>query len=391
VPTPVPALVQPEEVTNILLLGNDVEWRQGGRTDTMIIVSINRETGTANMLSIPRDLYVYIPGWKMERINLALPHGHGADYPGGGGQLVKDTILYNLGIPIDHYVRIGFNGFKAAVDALDGIELAVSCPLSDWRLKEPDLDPTVEENWEMFDLEPGLHAMDGDLALWYARSRRTTNDFERGRRQQQLLRAMLDRGLELNLLPRVPELWNTYRENVETDLSLPEVVQLAALAPSVYENGIQNTYLSYGPVRAWREPASGSSVQLLQWDEAEPVLSALMQPPVLNRASRAPITVEVVSVDNYIMYLLAADNLAWHGFVPVYGGGQGTTPQTTEITYFGDNFKGSFDWLLSWIFDQERADIALAPAGSGETTDYRVVLGYDYDPCRPELEVPRGP
>ncbi len=182
VPTPVPAFVQPEEVTNILLLGNDVEWRQGGRTDTMIIISINRKTGTASMLSIPRDLYVYIPGWKMARINLALPHGHGSDYPGGGGQLVKDTILYNLGIPIDHYVRIGFNGFKEAVDVLGGIEVAASCPLSDWRLKEPDLDPTVEENWEIFDLEPGVYTMDGDLALWYARSRRTTNDFERGRR-----------------------------------------------------------------------------------------------------------------------------------------------------------------------------------------------------------------
>ncbi len=202
---------------------------------------------------------------------------------------------------------------------------------------------------------------------------------------------MLDRGLELNLIPHVPELWDTYRENVETDLTLPEVVQLASLAPSVYENGIQNTYLSYGPVRAWRDPASGSSVQLLQWEQAEPVLAALMQPPVLNRANRAPITVEVVSVENYIMYLLAADNLAWHGFVPVYGGGQGTTPRTTEITYYGDNFKGSFDWLLSWIFDQDRADITLTPAGSEETTDYRVVLGYDYDPCRPELEAPRGP
>ena len=202
---------------------------------------------------------------------------------------------------------------------------------------------------------------------------------------------MLNRGLDLELLPRAPELWETYRESVETDMTLPVMLQLAALAPAVRENGIQTAVLSYGPVRAWREPNSGASLQLLQWSEAEPVLAALMQPPVLNRSNRPPITVEVVSVDNYTMYRLAADNLAWHGFVPVYGGGEGTTPSATEITYYGDNFKGSFDWLLGWVFDKDRDEMMLTPAGSGETTNYRVVLGYDYDPCRPALEAPLGP
>lgn len=388
VPTPVPPFEKPEHITNVLLLGNDGEWRQGGRTDSMIIVSINRETKTATMLSIPRDLYVYIPGWKMERINLALPHGHGSDYPGGGGQLVKDTLLYNFGIEIDYYVRVGFNGFKQAVDILGGIEVAVSCSLRDWRLKEPDLDPAVEENWEQFELESGVHEMDGDLALWYVRSRRTTNDFDRGRRQQQVLRAMLQKGVDLDLLPRVPDLWNAYQDSVETDLPFTVMLQLAALAPDVRQNGIQNLYLSYGAVRPWQEPESKASVQLLDWEGAEPVLAALMQPPVLNRANRPPITVEVISDENYIMYRLAADNLAWHGFVPVYGTGDGIMPPTTEITYYGENFKGSFNWLLAWVMAQRVDNIALAGEGQTSEYDYRVEIGYDYDPCRPELEAP---
>ncbi len=160
------------------------------------------------MLSLPRDLYVYIPGWQMTKINLALPHGHGVEYAnGGGGGLIKDTIEYNLGIPIDYYARIGFDGFKTIIDTLGGIEIINNCKLRDWRLISPELDPTVEENWEQFILEPGIHEMDGDFALWYARSRRTTNDFERGRRQQQVLRAIFDKGLQRNTLTEIPELW----------------------------------------------------------------------------------------------------------------------------------------------------------------------------------------
>ncbi len=391
IPTPVPPFAKPPEVTNVLLLGNDVQYQQGGRTDSIVIVSINRETATASLLSIPRDLYVYVPGWRMNRINGVLPHGHGSDYPGGGGQLVKDTILYNFGIEIDYYARIGFEGFKQVVDALGGVEVAVSCQVRDWRLKEPELNPEVEENWEQFTLEPGVYQMDGDLALWYVRSRRTSNDFERGRRQQQMLRAMLARGIDLDLISRAPELWDAWRETVETDMTLPAVLQLAAIAPQVRENGIQNLYLSYGPVRAWTEPDSGASLQLLVWEQAEPVLAALMQPPILNRAARAPITVEVISDDNYIMYRLAADNLAWHGFAPVYGEGDGEMPAATEITYFGSNFKGSFNWLLAWVMDKSTEDIRLAGEGETSSYDYRVEIGYDYDPCRPELEAPLHP
>ena len=388
VPTPVPPFEKPESVTTVLLLGNDVSTVRGGRTDSMVLVAIDAESRTATMISFPRDLYVAIPGWRMARINQALPHGHGSDYPGGGGALVKDTILYNLGLPVDYYVRIGFDGFVQAVDALDGIEVAVSCPVSDWRLKSPDLDPQEEENWEMYGLGPGVYWMDGDLALWYVRSRRSSSDFERGRRQKQILRAILNRGLDVDVLSGAPSLWEAYRESVETDLTLRTIVRLAALAPAVRDNGIQHLYLAEA-VRPWATPGGGA-VQLLQWEEAAPVLAQVMQPPVLNESARPPLPVEVVTGDD-VRYRLVAENLIYHGFVPVRGEASGPAPAQTQVTYFGPNFKGSFNWLLAWIFDVAPEAIMLESEGRSGDPYYRAVVGARYDPCRPELEAPLSP
>jgi LCP family protein required for cell wall assembly len=388
VPSPMPPFPKSDAVTNIVLVGNDVAAAQGGRTDSIIIVSINRETKTAVMLSLPRDLYVYIPGWLMTKINLALPHGHGVEYPGAGGGLLKDTIEYNLGIPIDYYARIGFDGFKSVVDVVGGVEVVVTCALRDWRLASPELDPTVEENWAMFTLEPGVYQMDGDLALWYARSRRTTNDFERGRRQQQVLRAILDRGLDQNIVTDLPDLWRVYQDAIETDLTLPVVLELAALAPAVRQNGVQHLAIAGDAVRSWQEPGTGWSTQLLVPETAVPILSRVMQPPALNRATRPPIIVEIVSGDEDL-YRQMAENLAWYGFVPRYAPTDQPPPPRTTIEYYGPNFKGSSSDLLSWLFRQPPTAVTLAPDAASEVA-YRVYLGDDADPCLPSFVAPSG-
>ncbi len=387
VPSAVRPFTKPDHITNILLLGNDVNNAQGGRTDSIILVSINKESQTATMLSLPRDLYVVIPGWEMNRINLAMPHGYSSDYLGeGGGRLIKDTIEYNLGIPVDYYARIGFNGLKEAVDTVGGVDIAVNCPLRDWRLISPDLDPQLEESWEQFTLEPGIQQMDGDLALWYARSRRTTNDFDRGRRQQQLLRAIFNTGLDRNLLPELPELWQTYKENVETDIPVTELLELGRLATAVQKNGIQHLYLAGDNIRPWREPNSGAAVQLLQWEKAQYTLARVMQKPLLNRASRPPIIVEVWT-DDYILYQQFAQNLAWYGFIPQYGGQPNSISEWTYIQYFAPNFKESYDWLLSWVFQQSSENIDLITDVASDV-NYRVFLGDNANPCLPQLEGP---
>jgi polyisoprenyl-teichoic acid--peptidoglycan teichoic acid transferase len=389
VPTAVPTIEVSPQVTNILLLGNDVAEVQGGRTDTIIIVSINKDTKTANLLNLPRDLFVYIPQWTVNRINLALPHGHGSGYPGGGGALVADTILYNFGIPIDQYARVGFDGFKEAVDILGGVEIAVSCPLTDWRLSSPELDPNVKENYIYYRLEPGVYQMDADLALWYARSRMTTSDFDRNRRQQQILHAMLNRGLDLDLLPQAPQLWDAFQQNVETNMSFNQILQLAALAPAVRQNGIQHLNLPRAALRSWRVPSTGAAVQLLNWPAAESTLRQLIQPPLLYQATRPAITVEVVTGDE-TLYRLAADNLSWYGFAPRHVPTADPPPATSQITYHSTTLKGSFSWLLTWIFDRRESDVILDSAEPA-AADYRVMLGQDYVPCRPQLETPNNP
>ncbi|MGW8318109.1 MAG: LCP family glycopolymer transferase [Candidatus Promineifilaceae bacterium] len=377
-PSPVPIFQTPEEITNILLMGTD---EGGTNTDTMIVVSINRETKTASMLSLPRDLYVYIPEVaQMGRINTAFV---------GGIDRVKQTILYNFGIPIHYYAKVDFSGFKKAVDLLGGVDVAVSCQLRDWRLKSPELDPTIEENWEQFTLEPGVHHMDGDMALWYVRSRRTTSDFDRGRRQQQILRSMLNQGVDLGLVPQLPELWNTYRDSVVTDLDVGRLLQLATMASGVKQNGVQHLYIVGEQVRSYVVPASGANVQLPVWDKVQTTVQRLFLPPALNKATRPPIAVEIVDGTGLPdKAILAAENLAWYDFEPVMTGT--TEPrETTTIQYFAENTKGSFDWLLSWIFDKRTSDVELV-TGTPYPYNYRVVLGQDYQTCRPQLFAPQA-
>ncbi|MEZ4517883.1 MAG: LCP family protein [Chloroflexota bacterium] len=386
IPSPVPTFEVPEETINVLLLGSDIgsAGQTDGRTDTMIIVSINPEYGTASMISLPRDLYVYHPTRTMGRLNVAEPLG--------GPELLEQTILYNFGVPIHYYAQIDFDGFKQVVDTLGGVEVAVSCSLRDWRLKSPELDPFEEDNWEMYTLQPGIYDMDGDLALWYARSRLTTSDFDRGRRQQQILRAMLDQSIDLGLVAQAPSLWNTFKDVVDTDMDIGRILQLASLAPTIDQNGIQNLYLQ-GKTESWIIPSSGAQVQLPVWEgpnKMEETFQRLFLPPALNRADRAPIVVEVVNgTDNPDLARLAADNLAWYGFVPVIGDSYTGDQATTVVEYYGPNFKGSYNWLISWIAGRREGDTVLVDNPDYEY-DYRLILGDDYDPCVPAFYAPQG-
>jgi len=390
VPTPVPTFDIPERITNILLLGSDTPVEEGiGRTDTIIIVAINQDGPTASMLSLPRDLWVYVPGWKNSRINTALSHGETSNYPDGGIKQLTDTILYNFGVPIHYYAQVDFNGFKDAVDIMGGVDLAVSCELRDWRLKSPELNPEDEDNWEIFTLEPGVYHMDGDTALWYARSRRSTSDFDRGRRQQQLLRAMLNNGVDLNILARAPELWATYQDSVTTDLDIGRLLQLATLAPAVRTNGVQHLYTVGEELQPYVVPDNGAQVQIPVWDKMSDTFRRLFLPPALNQASRPPITVEIIDASGKPdMALLVADNLERYGFEPIINETAVAVQRQTTIEYFAQNTKGSFDWLFSWIVAKKTEDIQLVP-DTPYPYDYRLVIGSEHNPCRPQLFAPQ--
>jgi len=172
-----------QETVNFLLIGSDKRSGTSFRTDTMVIAILRPNEGQVSLISIPRDLWVSIPDWQNQRINTAYQHGVLSGYPGGGPGLLKDTILYNLGIRIDHAAMVDFSGFSQVVDTLGGVDVPVSCAYTDWHLIDPSYNPEIEANWSLYTVGPGYIHMDGDLALWYARSRQKSSDFDRGRRQ----------------------------------------------------------------------------------------------------------------------------------------------------------------------------------------------------------------
>jgi len=204
-----------------------------------------------------------------------------------------------------------------------------------------------------------------------------------------VLRAMLNKGVDVNLLPQIPELWNAYQDTIKTDMDFGRILQLAALAPDVRENGVQHLYIVGEQLQPYTVPASGASVQLPVWEKAQNTFGRLFLPPALNQAARPPITVEIInSTDNPDLSLLAADNLEWYGFEPVINETQVEKQKQTTIEYHAQNLKGSFDWLLGWVVDMPKNSIELV-ADTDYEYDYRIVLGTEYNPCRPQLFAPQ--
>lgn len=226
-------LVPPSNI-NIVLLGTDQRPGQSNwRTDTLILLTINQQEKTVGMLTIPRDLYVNIPAVGKQRINTADFYGYYYHYPGGGPNLIKTTIEQNLGVRVHYFVRGGFEAFRQAIDILDGIQVDVDCPLYEQDFYDDFGHATLN-------FQPGLQTMDGVTALRYARSRYTTNDYDRGRRQRKVILAMWDKATSLNLLPKWPELYQEMSSSIATDLGPTEMAALAYIGTQLKMDKIKS-------------------------------------------------------------------------------------------------------------------------------------------------------
>ncbi len=221
---------------NFLLMGVDLRPGERGpaRTDTMIIVTLDPGSKTVGMLSIPRDLWVPIPGYGENRINTAYFMGDARDYPGGGPALAKKTIQYNFGIPIHYYIAINFVGFRKLVDEIGGITIDVPKEIND-----PSF-PDDTYGYRTLFIPKGLQHMDGQMALDYARTRHGDSDFNRMRRQQQVIKAVKDQALTLNILPKIPTLWATKEDMVRTDLTLDKIIPLLQIAKDIKQENVKS-------------------------------------------------------------------------------------------------------------------------------------------------------
>ncbi|HLF27874.1 MAG TPA: LCP family protein [Anaerolineae bacterium] len=375
---------------NIVLMGSDRRPGDGAwRTDVLILVSIDPDIPSVTLLSFPRDLWVYIPTWRWQRINLADGYGETSGFPGGGPALVKQTIQYNFGIPVHYYARADFAGYKRLVDIVGGVEVVADCPLYDIFPDVPDGQSDII-NGEALSTVPtgtidipaaGVYHLDGKHALWYARSRKTTSDFDRSRRQQRVLRALWAEIREQGLLARVPELWDTLIQSVETDLTLNDVLYLADVGSRLDPAHIRSRFID-GSMLTWHTTETGANVLLYEYTEIAPVLDEAFAPLPQNITSQAPAVVEVLNGTRFSDWdRVAADRLGWAGFVaPSWGQADSLKPQTQIIDHT-TTAKGSRLPALMELFDVGPENVSAQPDPDNPAS-YQIIVGEDFEPCQ---------
>ncbi|MBE3143484.1 MAG: LCP family protein [Planctomycetes bacterium] len=222
---------------NVLLMGLDYrDWESNekySRTDSMILLTIDPVTKTAGMLSIPRDMWVNIPGFDYGKINTAYFLGDSQKVPGGGPALAMATVEQFLGVPIQYYATIDFEAFVKFIDSMGG--LTINVPKT--------VHVSLVGKSGIFDIKPGVQNLDGATTLAYARNRYTDgDDFDRAKRQQDVIMAIRRQVLDFNMLPtlisKAPTLYKEISAGIRTNLTLDQVIRLALLGAQV--NSIKN-------------------------------------------------------------------------------------------------------------------------------------------------------
>jgi LCP family protein required for cell wall assembly len=243
----------------ILIMGMDYrDWLGGpgpSRTDTMMLLTMDPLSNTAGILSLPRDLWVSIPGLDNNRINTAYFFGEAYDLPGGGPAMAVRTVEQFLGVRINYYAVVDFGAFVRFIEELGGVKIDVPAKIS--------IDPIVGKPVQ---LQPGVQTLTGELALAYARARNTAGgDLDRALRQQQVIMGIRDRLLKpaslLALIDSAPALYTEIINGIKTNLSLDEVIKLAWLAQKIPSENIKQRSVSHTDVIMARTPA-GASVLL---------------------------------------------------------------------------------------------------------------------------------
>jgi LCP family protein required for cell wall assembly len=209
-------------------------------TDTIMVMTVDPVTKTAGMLSIPRDMWVNIPGAGYGRINTAWAIGENAKLPGGGPALAMQTVSQFIGVPIHYYVQVDFGTFVSFINLIGGIDVYVE--------EKMVLDPEGEGP-DHFVLKPGDYRhLTGKRALAYARCRHESQgcsggDFGRAKRQQQVILAIRDKVLHpetfTSLISQAPQLYAEFSSGIHTNMSLEDAIQLAVLARDIHVEEIK--------------------------------------------------------------------------------------------------------------------------------------------------------
>jgi len=377
------------ERVNILVMGIDQREHEHGpwRTDTMLVLTIDPVTMSGGMLSIPRDLWVPIPGYEEGRINTAHYIGEVYDYPGGGPALAAETVQYNLGIPIHHYVRVNFTAFEQMIDLIGGIDVYV---------EEEIVDPTYPDESYGYDplyIPAGWQHFDGEMALKYARTRHTAGgDFDRAKRQQQVILAVFEQVTRLDLLPqlalRAPELWQTLQGSVVTDpdLTLDKIIALAQLASEVNPENIRYGVIDEHYTQFWTTP-DGQEVLIPLRDRIRELRDYIFTteaplPQTSDPAARLEAEAATIEVLNGTMTAglaaLTAEYLQQQGLqiARTDNADRSDYPETLIIVYTGKTYTAEY---LAHLLDLPLTAVIYGADPTAEH-DISIILGADYRP-----------
>ncbi len=237
---------------NLLFMGLDYrDWEAGElpRTDTMILFTLDPLNNTAGIISIPRDLWVNVPGFDYNKINTAYYLGEAYKMPGGGPEMAKRTVEELLGVPIHYYAQVDFQAFITLIDQIGGITIDVP--------EEIKIDPLGKHNTVI--LPAGEATLNGELALAYARARSTEGgDFDRSKRQQQVIFAIRDKVMSLNMMPTLVananSIYNSISSGIRTNLSLEEAIKLGLKVLEIPSESINQVVITGEYVIMARSP-----------------------------------------------------------------------------------------------------------------------------------------
>lgn len=370
---------------NIVLMGNpgpgdDVEGPD--LTDTLIVASLSTTPEGNNVLfSLPRDLYVKVPGYGNTKINAVYEIGNNQE-AGSGGDLVADIVGDILGIEIPYYVRVDFSGFEKLIDELGGVTVIVDKDLHD------DKYPTSNKGYETVDIKAGTYTMDGAMALKFARSRQSTSDFDRAARQQKVILAIRDKANQMEWLSNPAKaitIMDILADHFATNMKINEMKKLVGLMKDFDVSKLVNKVFDDSPTGLLYGTRVNEIYVLLPvgddyktiTDYVSKILSnEIDQGELDQQATQEPLKIEVFNGTNITgLAKKVATTLEQQGYSVVEIGNNTTKGFVKTMVY--DISDGQRVWEIRKLAESLGAEIATDKITTSTGALARVVLGSD--------------